>query len=463
MLAMLRRSVLLAVLLTSSAAAASDWPGFRGPKMLGVSEDRGLPVEWGPGKNVIWKVKLPGPGASSPVVLGQRIFITCYTDYTSAKGDIKELRRRLVCLDRRTGKQLWEQVVPARLPETEYNRYINEHGYASSTPVTDGQRVYAFFGRSGVLACDLDGNLLWHVEVGKWLNGWGSASSPVVYRDLVIVNASVERSAIVALDCKTGKEVWRAKGMRDSWCTPLIVELPGDKAEVVVTASDALIGIDPERGEQLWRCEGYESANATSTPVARDGIVYATGAQVGGPPLTMAVRAGGRGDVSGTHVVWRQKAGGSHASPVLHGPYLYCVNGFVWCLRADTGKIVYQERLYDSRGEYPSPVLADGKLFAPTRRQGVFVLAAGDKFEQLAHNDLGDKTDFIASPAVSDGQLFLRSNANLYCIGTTAKEASARRPRLRGPQGKAAAIDEQSLPIDLGPTKNVLWKTPASR
>jgi outer membrane protein assembly factor BamB len=435
MLAMLRRSVLLAVLLTSSAAAASDWPCFRGPKMLGVSEDRGLPVEWGPGKNVTWKVKLPGPGASSPVVLGQRIFITCYTDYTSAKGDIKELRRRLVCLDRRTGKQLWEQVVPARLPETEYNRYINEHGYASSTPITDGQRVYAFFGRSGVLACDLD----------------------------VIVNASVERSAIVALDQKTGKEVWRAKGMRDSWCTPLIVELPGDKAEVVVTASDALIGIDPERGEQLWRCEGYESANATSTPVARDGIVYATGAQVGGPPLTIAVRAGGRGDVSGTHVIWRQKAGGSHASPVLHGPYLYCVNGFVWCLRADTGKIIYQERLYDSRGEYPSPVLADGKLFAPTRRQGVFVLAAGDKFEQLAHNDLGDKTDFIASPAVSDGQLFLRSNAYLYCIGTTAKEASARRLQLRGTEGKAAAIDEQSLPIDFGPTKNVLWKTPASR
>ncbi len=167
----------------------------------------------------------------------------------------------------------------------------------------------------------------------------------------------------------------------------------------------------------MWRCEALESANATSSPVARDGIVYATGAQVGNPASVVAVRAGGRGDVTKTHVVWRQKGGGNHATPLIYGPYLYVINSFVWCMRADTGKRVYQQRLYDSRGEYPSPVAADGKIYAPTRRQGVFVLAAGGKFEQLAHNELDDRTDFVASPAIADGQLYLRSNAYLYCIG----------------------------------------------
>jgi outer membrane protein assembly factor BamB len=414
----LRRAMLLAVVLIPCSVTASDWPAFRGPKGLGVSEDRDLPVQWGPDKNVVWKVKLPGPGASSPIVWSDRIFLTCYSGYGIGKGgNLKDLQRHLVCLDRKTGEQRWEHVVPVRLPETEFNRYINEHGYASSTPVTDGERVYAFFGRSGVLACDMDGKPLWHVEVGKWLNGWGSAASPVLYRDLVIVNATVERGAVVALERKTGKEAWRAKGLRDSWCTPAIVELPGGKAELAITASDALIGIDLQHGDELWRCEGVESANATTSPVARDGIVYATGAQLGSGPWVVAVRAGGRGDVTKSHVVWRQKGGGSHASPVLYGPNLYCVNGFVWCIRADTGKLVYQQRLYDSRGEYPSPVAGDGKIYAPTRRQGVFVLAAGDRFEQLAHNELEENADVIASPAIAASQILLRSGAYLYCIG----------------------------------------------
>ncbi len=212
MFTILRRSLLLAIVLAPCTATASDWPRFHGPKGLGVSGDRGVPEEWGTGKNMVWKTKLPGAAASSPIVWGDRIFLTCYTGYGLGKGgDIKELSRRLMCFDRKTGALRWEQIVPARLPEAKFSHYINEHGYASSTPVTDGQRVYAFFGRSGVLACDLDGKQLWHVEVGKWLNGWGSAASPVLYRDLVIVNATVERAAIVALDAKTGKEVWRSQ------------------------------------------------------------------------------------------------------------------------------------------------------------------------------------------------------------------------------------------------------------
>jgi outer membrane protein assembly factor BamB len=415
-----QRTILIfvaAFLLASSAGA--DWPGFRGPKGLGLSDAKDLSITWGPDDNVLWKTKLPGPGTSSPVVWGDRVFLTCFSGYGLKKGgDIKDLRRHVLCLDRKTGKILWDRPYAPKLPESEFNGYLNEHGYASSTPATDGERLYVFFGRTGVVALDLEGMPLWHVEVGKGLNGWGSASSPVLYKGLVIVNASVESSAVVALERETGKEVWRTKGIADCWSTPLLVDVPGGKVELVLNTADALVGIDPNDGERLWRCEGLETATASSTPVARAGVVYVSGAGFGNKRAVMAVRAGGRGEVTQTHVIWKQeKVGGNHTSPVLYDDFLYCVGGTVSCVRADTGQVVYQERLYDARQEYPSPVAADGKIILPTRRNGTYVLAAGAKYGLLAHNDLGDATDFNASPAVSDGQLFLRSNAYAYCIG----------------------------------------------
>ncbi len=411
------RVLAFAVLLGSLTTAFADWPGFRGPHQDGVSTERGLPVTWSAKENVVWKTKLPGPGLSSPIVWGDRVFLTCYTGYGVGKeGDLKDLRRHLLCLDRKSGAVVWRKEVAAKLPETEYNQYMRQHGYASGTPATDGERVYVFFGRTGVLAFDLDGKQVWHTEVGTILNSWGSASSPVVYGDLLLVNATVESGALVALDRRSGKVVWRAKGIRDCWSTPLLVALPGGKHEVVLSSPDTLEGYDPENGKKLWECEGPPGATASSTPVAWDGVVYAMGGGFSGR-LFVAVRAGGRGDVTKTHVLWKRKTGAAHTAPILHDGRLYWIGGTACCLKAATGEIVYEKRLFEARQQYSSPILADGRIYVFTRQGGAYVLAAGDKFEQLAHNDLGDASDFSASPAVSGGQLFIRSNTYAYCLG----------------------------------------------
>lgn len=400
------------------ATAAADWPAFRGPHGLGVGEARELPVRWSGTENVFWKKKLPGPGASSPITSGGWVFVTCYTGYgaSDAPGDQKNLRRHLFCLDARTGAERWHREIPAKLPETRYSRFIAEHGYASSTPAADGERVYVFFGRTGVLAFDFEGRQLWQTSVGNDLNGWGSAASPVLYRDLVLINASVESSSVVALDRLSGKVVWKARDILDSWATPVVVALPGGGDEVVLSTPSVVRAFDPRTGAKRWECEGVGGSAATSTPVARDGVVYVMGAGVEGP-LTLAVKAGGRGDVTATHVLWRQKAGTGISSPVLDGAYLYWFGGQAGCLRADTGQVVYREKLYAPGQEYASAVAADGRLFFFSRRKGAFVLAAGDRFERLAHNDLGDASDFNASPAVGDGCLLARSNECLYCLG----------------------------------------------
>ncbi len=411
--------VVTAGVLIASAAAGADWPGFRGPRGDGVSADRGLPLKWSADENLVWKTKLPGPGTSSPVVCGDRVFLTCFTGYGGPgfrDGDLDKLRRHLLCVDGKSGKVLWTQDVVPLMPENEWNNYLTQHVYASSTPATDGERVYVFFGRTGVLAYDLDGKKLWQTEVGKALNSWGSAGGLVVYKDLVIVNASVESTSLIALDRMTGKQVWKYKGVADCWSTPLLLEVPGGKTEVVVNTLGLVLGFDPEKGEELWRCDGITVTASTSSPTVGRGVVYVMGAGSGGN-VTMAIRAGGRGDVTKTHVLWKAKTGANHCSPILVGDYLYYVSGQVWCLRADTGQIVHQERLYRSNQEYVSPVAADGKLFAFTRRNGTFVLRATEKPEKLAHNELGDASDFNASPAVAGGRFFVRSNEYLYCLG----------------------------------------------
>lgn len=396
----------------------ADWPGFRGPNGDGTSSETGLPVKWGPKENVAWKVKLPGPGTSSPIVSKGRVFVTCFTGHEAArKGDVEKIRRHLLCFDRKNGAVLWHKEIPAKLPENDYNTYHTQHGYSSSTPAADGERVYVFFGRTGVLAFDYDGKQLWQTEVGEGLNSWGSAASPVVYKDLVIVNATVEKASLYGLDRKTGKQVWRTRGFRDTWSTPLLVEVPGGKTELVFSTAGELLGLDPDTGVKLWNCEGVSTTTPTSSPIARKGVIYVMAAGLGGTRSVMAVRAGGRGDVTKTHVVWRQTGGTNQTSPVLVGEYLFYVSGLVHCLRADTGKTVYQERLYETQQEYDSPIAADGKIYMVTRRSGTYVLGAGGKFELLAHNDLGDRSIFNASPAVSDGQLFIRSHEYLYCIG----------------------------------------------
>jgi hypothetical protein len=401
------------------AAVGADWPAFRGPSNLGVSDEQGLPVKWTATDNVLWKVKLPGPGSSSPIIWGDKVFVTCWSGYGEGKGkkgDVKDLRRHLLCLDRKTGMTLWQKDVAAKLPELEYKTQVTQHGYATSTPVTDGERVYVYFGRTGALAFDMDGKELWHSELGKALNTFGTGGSPTLYKDLLIVNATVEGGALIALDKKTGKEVWKAKGLGDCWSTPVIVNLPNGKQEVVLNGPAALTGFDPANGKQLWECELITTAYASSTPLVKSDVIYVMNGGSGKRQF-LAVRAGGKDDVTKTHILWQQEVGASYCSPVLVGDRLYFISGGVTCLKADTGDIVFQERLAGVGQEYGSPIAAEGKIVVFTRFQGAYVLAAKDKLEVIARNDLGDTSAFNASPAVSKGQLFIRSHENLYCLG----------------------------------------------
>jgi outer membrane protein assembly factor BamB len=410
--------IAVSIAVSASYVAAADWPQFRGPGGSGVSRDKGLPVTWSADSNIAWKTPLPGPGASSPIVVGERIFLTCYTGYAvdrDAKdpGDIKNLKRQLLCLDRNGGKLLWSREVAAAQPEAEMQRYLNLHGYASSTPASDGKLVFVSFGRTGVFAFDMDGKEQWKADVGTQTHGWGSGTSPVLYKDLVIVNAAVESSAMVALDKNTGKETWRATNISESWSTPILVQVTGGKTELVVSASHKIFGFDPDSGKELWHADSYDWYVCPSL-IAHDGVVY--GLQ---NDACVAVKAGGRGDVTGTHTVWKKNFGAVVSSPVYHDGHIYWAAGAAYCMRANDGTVVYKERLKpDAEQIYASPVVADGKIHYVSREQGAYVVAAGPKFKLIAHNTIaGDSSIFNGSPAVSNSQVLLRSDRYLYCIG----------------------------------------------
>lgn len=400
-------------------AGAQDWQQFRGVAGLGVSPAKGLPLNWSQKENLVWKTELLGAGTSSPIIVGSRVFLTCYSGYNvprQPRGTMEKLKLHVVCLDRDSGKTNWNTEVAPKLPEQATIR--DEHGYATSTPVADGERVYCFFGKSGVFAFDFAGKQLWQADAGAGLSGWGSAPSPVLHGDLVIVNASVESESLVALDKKTGKEKWRAKGIKESWNTPLIVTNTDGKSELVVASMGKILAFDPASGEHLWNCATDIGWYMVPSVVAHDGVVYCIGGRSG--VAALAVRTGGKGDVTATHRLWTGKKGSNVSSPVYHDGHIYWMHdnqGTAYCAEAKSGKIVYEERVEGAGQVYASPVLADGKLYYVSRAGRTFVVAAGPKYERLAVNDLGDSSAFNASPAVSGSQLFLRSDRFLYCIG----------------------------------------------
>ncbi len=414
----MKQCVAAVLVVLAGSARGEDWPQFRGPDGLGVSAAK-VPLTWSATENVAWKAELPGAGTSSPVVVGGKVFLTCYSGYNvpgGPRGSDDLLKRHVVCLGLEDGKVLWTKDVASKLPEQE--RIRDDHGYASNTPAADGERVYAFFGKSGVFALDHGGRPLWHAEVGSDLRNWGSAASPVLAGDLVLVNASVESQSLVALDSKTGKEVWRARNIRESWNTPLFVPVKGGKTELVVAVMGKVLGLDPATGERLWSCDTDIPWYMVPSLVAADGIVYCIGGRTGG---SLAVRAGGRGDVTRTHRVWKATRGSNVSSPVLHDGHLYFAHenrGIAYCLEAKTGRVVYEERLRPAPGDvYASAVLAGGRVYYVARHGGTFVVPAAPSFELLARNTLGDRSTFNASPAVAGGRLLLRSDRYLYCIG----------------------------------------------
>jgi outer membrane protein assembly factor BamB len=403
--------------LTQASAGAEEWRQFRGPGGQAVSRQQGLPVTWGADQNIAWKIPLPGPGGSSPIVFGDRIYVTCYSGYAvpgSPAGELSALQRHVLCLQRADGKVLWKRDIPAAQPE---QAKVRDHGYASSTPAADSERLYVFLGKSGVLAFDHDGKQLWQADVGSKIHGWGSAASPVLYRDLVIINAAVESDSLVALNRQTGKEVWRAGGMKESWNTPILVPVEGGRQELVVAIFGKVLGFDPDTGQPLWSCATGIGWYMVPSLVCDKDVVYCIGGRTGG---ALAVRAGGRGDVTESRRLWTLGKGSNVSSPVLHEGHLYWLHenlGVAYCVEGATGKVIYEERLSNAGQFYASPILADGKLYGLTRNGRVFVLAAKPQFEPLARNDLGDRSSFDASPALDGNRLLIRSDRFLYCIG----------------------------------------------
>jgi outer membrane protein assembly factor BamB len=397
----------------NSEAQAADWTQFRGPGGLGVSAETDLPEKWSETENLAWRTELPGYGASSPIALGPHVYVTCYSGYGTG-GDaekMEDLTLHVVCVNRADGSVAWDTKVQPKLPETER---VRDHGYAAATPTTDGKFLYVFFGKTGVFKFDLTGKQIWQADVGSKLNGWGSGTSPVLFENLVIVNASVESGSLVAIDKTSGSEVWRAPGMQSSWNTPHLVQLANGQQELVVSVKDHILGFDPKTGKELWRCDGIQDYVCPSV-ISHEGVAYVIG---GRTSRAIAVRAGGRGDVTDTHMLWEAKAGSNVTSPIIHDGHMYWVsdrNQVAYCVRLSDGEILYSERFRAQ--PYASATAGDGKIYIVTRNGGTYVLAATPEFTQLAHNTFDDRSTFNASPVISNGQIFMRSDRYLYCVG----------------------------------------------
>lgn len=404
-------------------ADAADWPRFRGPNGDGSTAETGLPLKWDAG-DIAWKTELPGPGSSSPIIVGGVVYLTCYSGYGSdvkEPGDMSRLRRHALCLNRADGSILWNKEIQADGPDHAYTgEYITMHGYASSTPVSDGVNVYFFFGPAGVHAYTLRGQELWQTNVGEKAHKWGNGTSPVLYKNLLIVNAALEGDNLVALDKTTGKVVWSVRGgFPASWNTPAIATV-GGRDELIVNSSGKLRAFDPATGKELWTCRALRGAELCPSVTVYEGVAYVIG--LPGAGGAMAVRAGGSGDVSDTHVLWELKIGSNVSSPVYHEGHLYWANdsrGIFHCVRAETGEEVFATPLSQQRRNrvFASPILSEGRFYYVSRDQGTFVVAARPEFDLLAQSPPLDSSIVNATPAVADGQVYLRSDQFVYCIG----------------------------------------------
>ncbi|MFI4874061.1 MAG: PQQ-binding-like beta-propeller repeat protein [Blastopirellula sp. JB062] len=406
--------------LAAQAASPTDWPQFRGPQQDGDAGSAELPIEWGAQQNVVWRKPMPGFGASSPVVIGDRIYVTYYDGYGLSEeepGEKQNLKRHLRCVDKASGELIWDQANDENADKAaDYRGFIALHGFASSTPVVDESGVYVYYGTGGAALYSHDGKRVWQKVLGEKTHAFGTANSPVLYEDLVIINGFVECGAIVALDKKTGQERWRYDQVERAWNTPCLVAVDG-KYELVFSSEGTIRALDPATGKELWFCQGIDDYICPSV-IAHEGIVFAIGAR---KSTAVAIRAGGRGDVSQTHRLWEQGKGSNVSSPVYYDGNLYWASegkGIVYCADAKSGEIQYEQRLEPRPGRiYASPIVAQGKLYYVSRDAGAYVLSAAPEYNLLSHNVIADDDSiFNGSPAISGDKMYLRSDKFLYCI-----------------------------------------------
>ncbi len=450
---MRRRIAIAGLLLTILFASASSntdsayWPQWRGPFFNGMAPT-GAPVEFSDTKNIKWKIATPGRGFSTPVIWGDKIFLT--TAVPTGKGSKPEEApqpgpeaggqppgRRggggpgggagageehkfvIMCLDRKTGKVVWERVARIAAPHEGYHRTYGS--FASNSPITDGKNLYVSFGSRGLYCYDLDGKLIWEKDLGVQMRmrlQFGEGSAPILHNNLLIHNYDQESgSFVVAIDKRNGKEVWRAS--RDevsAWSTPLVIDHKGKK-QIVISATKKVRSYDPETGKLIWECAGLGS-NVIPQPVQyNDTVLVMSGHR---EPKLMAIKLGREGDLTGSDaVLWSQTRGTSYtASPVLHENKFYALtdNGVLSCFNATTGEPYYhQKRLPQADSFKASPVGADGKLYLASESGVVTVVKMGEQFEVLANNTFEDQM-FVASPVIAAGELFLRSKTHLFCV-----------------------------------------------
>ncbi|MBI3404818.1 MAG: PQQ-binding-like beta-propeller repeat protein, partial [Acidobacteria bacterium] len=414
------------------------WPGWRGgPEARGVSSETGIPDTWSTTQNVAWKTPIPGRGHSSPVIWDKRVFLTTgvegevipnmqvavlkdYKEDEAKHPDSVDGNRtydlRVLCLDRDSGKILWEQTAFHGVPYDFRHRF---NTYASPTPVTDGKAVYAYFGTEGLYAYDFTGRQLWKAEIGKFsAAGVGIGNSPVLYKDKILLQIDFgegEKSFIAAYDTKTGKELWRTpRKIQLSWSTPVVVET-GQRAELVAIGNERIIAYDPESGKELWSTIGLEN-NAVNTSLQGFGMVIAYTGYPGRKIL--AIKTGGSGDVTESNIAWKQDRFTAYIpSGILYGDLAYFITGrgIMTALDAKSGEVKY------SNGRVPvpatftaSPIAYDNKILLLSEDGDGFVIQAGDTYKVLRTNSLGEP--IFSTPAAAAGKLFIRSEKNLWCI-----------------------------------------------
>jgi outer membrane protein assembly factor BamB len=411
--------------LAAEIVTAANWPSWRGPDGTGVAPGEHPPLRWSAKENVRWKATLPDKGNSSPIVWDNKVFITQALE--------KESRRTVICFDKRNGKMLWQNGTIYKEPEESHPA----NPQCAASPVTDGERVVAFFGSAGIYCFDMDGKEIWHRDLGKHHHEWGYAASPIIHGDLCILNFGPgERQFMIALNKKTGKTIWEKEipqskptkrtdgfagrekgGMIGSWSTPLVAHVNG-RDELIMSFCDRLGALEPKTGKELWTSEGLNPL-VYASPLFGEGVAVGMGGFLG---TTIAVKAGGQGDVTATHRLWQTpRTKNRLGSGVIYKGHIYILNseGIAECLELTTGKNVWTERIKGSGSKsesWSSMILAGDHIYITNQGGDTFVLKASPQFEMLATNSIGDEMT-NATTAISDDQVFIRTFTSLWCIG----------------------------------------------
>jgi len=449
---MVRTFACACVALISMGLYAQNWPSFRGTGAAGLADGMNPPIFWDvdSAENILWKTQIPGLAHSSPIIWGDRVFLTTAVtddanpDFRRAfalvgmeaglpSDDVGKQSWRLYCLDKKSGKILWMKTVLEGEPKVKRHP---KNSHASQTPATDGKHVLVSFGVEGLYCYDFEGNLLWSQDLKDWnyevsvgspatISTWGTSSSPIIYKNLAIIQCDSHKdSFIAAYDIETGKKIWLTpREATSSWSTPTVYE-GKNRAELLTNGTDHIRGYDPMTGKELWRLKGT-TIISTPTPFGADGLLYFdSGSHSQGP--IYVVRPGAEGDItlakgqsSNEYVVWSTQVGASeNPTPLVYGDYLYVCsnNGILTCYNAKTGERIFRERMGGRGGAFSaSPIAADGRIYLTGEDGDVYVLKAGPTYELLAANSMGDVC--MATPAVSQGMLVIRTVHHVYGIG----------------------------------------------